>query len=129
MTDQNEIFALGKKILCRKVWHLQKQLGELWKVLSYGTIDGFTMWIAGLIYLGQETLRQHVMKWKIIRMMTFFKKIFILSNISLKKSPCIHPKRDVELITEHIILSSLCNTQRLKQTENKLVSPIRVGVR
>lgn len=49
MTDQNEIFALGKKILCRKVWHLQKQLGEVCKVLSYCTTDDFTMWIAGLI--------------------------------------------------------------------------------
>lgn len=49
MTDQNEIFALGKKILCTKVWHLQKQLEEVCKVLSYGTTDSFTVWIAELI--------------------------------------------------------------------------------
>lgn len=69
------------------------------------------------------------MKLKVIRMMTFFKKIFILSNISLKKSPCIHSKRDMELIREHIVLHSLCHIQHLKQTEKKMAFPFKVGLR
>lgn len=69
------------------------------------------------------------MKLKIIRMMTFLKKIFIVNNISLGKSPCIHPKGDMEVITEHIILSCLCYTQHLKQKEKTMVSPVRVGLR